>query len=79
VSDIDPASAEDLLHLQVEHLRIEIEGAVNPVAVNQRANGLRIEPHVLSSNARLASKPMVAGHFYLLNHVQFGATNRIMN
>ena len=52
VADIDPGPAEDLVHLQVEHFGIEIERAVNPVAMDQRADGLRIEPHLLSSASK---------------------------
>ncbi len=47
VADIDPASTEDLVHLQVEHFRVEVERTVHPVAVDQGPDRLRIQSHGL--------------------------------
>jgi hypothetical protein len=42
VADIDPGARPQALHLELEHLRVDVDVAVHPVGLNQRLQRYRI-------------------------------------
>jgi hypothetical protein len=74
MADINPCPAENLLHFELEYFRIEIERAVNVVAMNQRLD--RLWPHSHSPAGIAAGCAVTSrGKARRLNHTDPIGTN----